>query len=257
MRILLTNNHLARFGGSETWVLTMAREILRQGHELGVYTREKGVVSDLLFDYLDDYPEDYDLALINHTSCAHVQARKRIFTSHSPFIDLEKPPTGMDVYVAVSENIQRKYDLPHLIKNPIDTELFKPTRKINDTPESILAITEVPVPLDSFKPVRDKETMPQLMDKADLVITIGRGVLEAMSTGRNVIVYDNRPGMGMCADGYLTPPITGNVGGEYKLGSIDFDAELKKYDPEHGERNREYILKHHDVRNILNQYLNL
>jgi hypothetical protein len=170
---------------------------------------------------------------------------------------MEMPPDGMDAYVAVSENIQKKYNIPNLIKNPIDTDLYMPCDAINGTPERFLDVTGGNVPYDCIKPSRSQELMPKLMNEVDVVFTIGRGVLEAMSCGRNVIVYDERDNMGFKADGYLTLPITGNVGGEYKLDSIDFEKELAKYNPKHGERNRKYILKYHDVRKIVDQYLAL
>lgn len=255
MRILFTNNHLSRFGGSETWTLTMAREAIKRGYEVGIYTREKGFVSDLLKDYLDDDPQDYDLAIINHSSCANVSARKKIFTSHGFYHRLETPPKGMDKYVAVSENVSKYHNIETIIKNPIDTELFKPTSRINKTPETILSLAENDLPFPTIKPSRGEETMPHLMNKSDLVVTIGRGVLEAMSCARNVIVYDQR--LGGKIDGYLELPITGNVGGAYLKQKIDWETEFKKYKQEHGERNREYILKHHSVENIFNQYLNL
>ena len=257
MRIILTNNHLAQFGGTESWTLTMTRELIRQGHDVGVFTHHKGVVSNLLKDHLDDYPQDYDLALINHNSCRHIKAKKRIFTSHGWVPELEHPPAGFDEYVAVSENVSKKWDIPLIIKNPVDTELYKPAEPIGETPLRRLAITSHPLNMNCFYPTRVEETMPELMKKADLVITAGRGVLEAMSTARNVVVYDKRPGLGMCADGYLQLPITGNVGGEYKLKTINLDVEIAKYKQEHGERNRDYILEHHDVKKIVEQYLNL
>lgn len=222
-----------------------------------MYTHIKGVISDLLKDHLDDNPQDYDLALINHNSCAHVSARRKVYTCHGILPGLETPPHGMDTYIAVSENVAELYGIERIIKNPIDTELFRPLDPINHAPHRILAVTEVPVPFDCTRPTRAEETMPQLMQQADVVITIGRGVLEAMSTARNVIVYDKRPDLGFKADGYLTLPIRGNVGGPYLRKDIDLHAELKKYRQEHGERNREYILQHHDVKDIVSQYLNL
>ena len=259
MRILLTNNHLAHFGGTETAVLTLARELIRRGHDVGIYTHNQGVITDLLAGHLDENPQDYDLALINHNTCAHVSARKRIYTCHGLYDAIEVPPLGMDAYVAVSENISKKYNIPLIIKNPIDTEQFKPTSSIGTKPERILSITEDDIPVPHFKPSRYEETMPELMNRADLVVTIGRGVLEAMSCARNVIVYDKRPNMGFKADGYLEDfsHLHGNVGGEYHLSSIDIAHELTKYNQEHGERNREYVLKHHDVRNIVDKYLSL
>jgi O-antigen biosynthesis protein len=260
MRILLTNNHLQQFGGTETWVLTMARELVRQGHEVGIYTHHKGVITDLLAPIctIDDNPQDYDIALINHNTCTNVGAHKKIYTCHSPFESVEAPPAGMDVYVAVSENVQKRYEIETIIKNPIDTALYTPTHHIADTCKEILAITANPIPVPHFTPSRTEETMPELINRADLVVTIGRGVLEAMSCSRNVIVYDTRPHMGFTADGYLDfANLRGNVGGRYHLKEMDWATELAKYNPEHGYRNREYILEHHDVKKIVEQYLNL
>ena len=262
MRVLLTNNHLERFGGTEVWVLTMARELHRRGHDVGIYTHHKGVITELLKGTctVDDNPEDYDLALINHNTCTNVGAKKKVYTCHSPFLTIEQPPAGMDVVVGVSENIERKYATDVLIKNPVDTELYKPIQPIKDKAETFLGITDVPIPYPHIMPTRNGERMPELMNLADMVVTIGRGVLEAMSCARNVIVWDKRPAMGFTADGYLQlENLVGNVGGRYHLQPEDFDweTEVAKYQPEHGERNREYILKHHDVRKIVDQYLNL
>lgn len=237
----------------------MARELIKQGHEVGVYTRIKGVISNLLKDNLDDNPKDYDVALINHNSCAHVTAKRKIYTSHGWADGLETPPPGMDVYVAVSENVAKRHGIDLIIKNPIDTELFKPTEPIRDTPDRVLSITSHAISIPATYPTREAETMPELMRQSDVVITAGRGVLEAMSSGRAVVIYDIRPGLGLCADGYLHDFtfLNGNVGGAYHLTQCDPVAELKHYQQEHGERNREYVIKHHDVRDIVNQYLNL
>jgi hypothetical protein len=239
----------------------MARELVRQGHEVGVYTHHKGVITELLKNIctIDDAPTDYDLALINHNTCMDVGAKKKIYTCHSPFEQVEQPPNGADVYVAVSENIQKKYSIETVIKNPVDTTLFAPTRPIESTLGTILAVTKNEIPVPHIRASRTEETMPELMNKADLVVTIGRGVLEAMSTARAVIVYDERRHMGYTADGYMEDfsNLRGNVGGRYHLQSMDWNTELAKYRQEHGERNREYILKHHDVKSIVEQYLSL
>lgn len=263
-RILLTNNHLTHMGGTETWVLTMARHLAKE-HEVGVYTRAKGYVSHLLKDFLDDNPTGYDLALINHNTCADVDAKFKIFTSHGTVPELEKPPESfryyqIDYYVAVSENVSRHYGIPHIIKNPIDTERFKPTSEVGSQPNRILGITNSKIKGLNYLPVRrDVDDMPERINKADIVVSMGRGALEAMSCARPVIVWDNRPYWGERGDGYLDDfsKLTGNVAGEYKQKEIDWAEELAKYKPEHGQLNREYILKHHDVNKIAEEYLNI
>jgi len=259
MRILVTNNHLGNLGGTETWVITVVEELVRRGFEVGVYTRVKGMVARMLGDYLDLNPRGYDIALINHKTCANVDAKKKIFTTHGWVSPLETPPPNMDCYVAVSENLSKKWYIDTIIKNPIDTELFKPETSIREKPVEILDVTTTGVPFGTLKPSREEYNIASLMKKADLVVTAGRGVLEAMSTARNVIVYDVRNGLGLTADGYLSDftYLNGNVGGAYHLDEIDLEEELEKYDPDHGLRNREYILEHHAVEKIVDQYLNL
>ena len=44
MKILLTNQHLFRPGGSETACYTLAIELISKGHEVHVYTPNKGMV---------------------------------------------------------------------------------------------------------------------------------------------------------------------------------------------------------------------
>lgn len=257
-KILITNNHLANMGGTETWVMTMVKELAKE-HQVGVYTKAKGYVSNLLKEYINDDPKDYDLALINHNSCADVDAKYKIFTTHGTVPELEKPPKGMNYYVAVSENTSKYHKVPHIIKNPIDTERFAPINPINSRAESILTIVDKHVGLHGIRPSRHKNNMPELINQADLVVSMGRGVLESMSCARPVIVWDDRPYWGARGDGYLDNlnKLTGNVAGEYNLKQIDWQAELAKYRPEHGQRNREYILKHHDVKNIAKEYLKI
>lgn len=249
-------------GGTETWVITMARELQKQGHEVRVYTKQKGMVSQMLGDMMTDNIDDgYDLALINHNSCIDVKAKVKIFTSHGTIPPLEQPVEGADEYVAVSENVAEKYKLKHIIKNPIDTELFKPTSDIRDKPEVILNITneKFNLPYKFLSPTRSEYSTPTLMNKADIIISLGRGALEAMSCGRNVITWDNRGYWGQRGDGYLSDfsKLKGNVAGEYRRTNIDIQQEILKYNKEQGKLNREYILKNHDVKLIVKQYLDL
>lgn len=259
MKILLTNNHLERLGGSETWVYTMAQELKRRGYDVGVYTKVKGYVSDLLKDLIDDEPQGYDLALINHNSCLDVDAKYKIFTSHGTVPELERPIEGADYYVAVNENVAEKYNIETIIKNPIDTELFKPTSDIKDKPETVLAITDVQVnlPYKVITPGRYTMNMSELINQADIVISMGRGALEAMSCGRTVITWDKRPYWEARGDGYLDDlsKLKGNVAGQYARTDIELEEEIKKYNKEDGKRNREYILENHDVKKIVDKYL--
>lgn len=258
MRILITNNTLGDLAGTETWVITMCRELSKK-HEVGVYSQHKGYVASLLREYIDDSPRGYDLALINHSNNAHVDAKFKIFTSHGVVPALETPPKGMDYYVAVNENVAARHDIKHIIKNPIDTELFRPMSPIRNRPDRVLSLTTQPIPIAHRTGSRREYSTPDIMNDVDVVVSLGRGALEAMSCGRCVITWDVKSGWGGVGDGYLDDltRLTGYVAGPYLKRSLDWGEELAKYDPEHGERNREYILKHHDVRNIAKEYIKI
>ena len=261
MRILLTNNHLARLGGSETWIYTMAMELKDQGHDVGVFTHDRGVVSNMLGDLMDYEPSGYDLALINHNTCINVDARFKIYTSHGTVPELEKPVAGADVYVAVNENTADYHKIDKIIKNPIDTDLFRPTSEIRGVPQSILSITDefVSLPYHIITPSRTEYNMSHLINQADIVISMGRGALEAMSCARNVVTWDKRPYWESRGDGYIDnfDMLKGNTAGQYARNDIVLTDEIAKYDKSQGKKNREYILENHDVKKIVNQYLQL
>lgn len=256
MRVLLTNHHLEQMGGTETWVLTMAR-YLSTFCDVGVFTHHKGFVSDLLKDFIDDDPKDYDLALINHNTCIDVDAKFKIFTSHGTEPSLEKPMQGCDIYVGVNEAVADRHRLEYVIKNPIDTKRFKPTHPLNDEPKKVLDISTGHFPGEAIKPSRTNDNMPELINQADLVVSMGRGALEAMSCGRPVITWDSKINWGARGDGYLYPPIYGYTAGPYFKRKINWKEELSKYNPKDGKKNREYILKHHAVQLIAQEYLDL
>lgn len=271
LRILITNNHLVRMGGTETWVLTMVKELARD-HELFVFTHQKGVVSDLLKPYLTDNPPICDLALINHRSCMHLEAHVKVFTSHGAFHELEQPIEGADFYVAVSEEIARKYGIGRIIRNPIDTKALLPTTPIAAQPRKALAIVSdsaFPVireacsrlGIEVVRPTREKFSIPELANQVDLVFSLGRGALEAMSCGRPVIIFDDRD-YTQGADGYLNDFSVRecNYSGRYFGRKFDVDGlveEILKFDPADGAANRDYVVKHHDVVRIADSYLAL
>lgn len=270
MKILITNNHLERLGGSETWVMTMAKELSKK-HEVKVYTRIPGYVSELLSEFMTAEKTGYDLALVNHNTCLPVDAKKIVFTSHGIYPPEEVPVSeSAHHYVGVSEEICKKYQLDNLIRNPIDTTLFKPTSVPGKVPKRALAIVDdqalrkikdacAQLGIEVVTPTRYSFETPKLMNEVDLVFSIGRGALEAMSCGRPVILYDER-GYTKGSDGYFSDENvrTCNYSGRYfnrHFEVSDLKEEILKYNSTDGKRNRQYILDNHDVKKIAKQYL--
>ena len=271
MRILITNNHLVRMGGTETWVLTMVQELARD-HEVFVFAHHKGAVSDLIGRHVTDNPPFCDLALVNHRNCMHVDAQVKVFTSHGAFHELEQPVEGADFYVAVSEEIASKYGIRRIIRNPIDTDALVPLTPVSEQPKRALAIVSPSalrvvreacssLGIEVLVPNRDSFSIPELANQVDLVFSLGRGALEAMSCGRPVIIYDERD-YTRGSDGYFNDARVRecNYSGRYfnrQVGAEELIHEIRKYRREDGHANREYVLEHHSVSTIARSYLRL
>jgi len=208
MRILLANNAIGGNTGTETWVDTVKQELTRLGHEVDTFCPAQELPQ-----------EHYDLALINHNTCLEklmsCDIATRIFTSHGVIPELEQPIEGADHYVSVSEEVQKnlldKGFKSIIIRNPIDMDRFKPTRVVNSRLHNVLFMSNYPggawkivdracqmMGLQFERIGRDKQTTnpEHQLNWADLVVTLGRGSLEAMACNRNVVIFDYNGGDG-------------------------------------------------------------
>ena len=268
MRILLTNNHLVNIGGTETWIRTMAHELRAQGHEVDIYTLETGMFSDLLkaenfkiYTHYPDLEDNYDGILCNHTTTFYnlkLRGLKApiIFTSHSFFIDIEQPPAEAYEVVSVTEEIGKG----KIIRNGIDVLKFDCKKPINKKLTNILYLTHPwnkegnELVIEACKEYNltlittEIIEMDTLINENDLVITLGRGILESLACGRNVISGDHRHGWmtgfvggGMITEDNFDDLKTHALSGRNK--PIYFTAEtlkkeLLKYDPARNLRNK-------------------
>jgi hypothetical protein len=111
------------------------------------------------------------------------------------------------------------------------------------------------------------EELSKLMDNADMIVSLGRGALEGMASGREVLVYDHRwymkqPGVG---DGLIRSenwPVfaTHNFSGRASMKAFTVDDILNcfdEYNPFAAAENREIALEHFDVRRQAQKYLEL
>jgi hypothetical protein len=102
------------------------------------------------------------------------------------------------------------------------------------------------------------------INKADLVISVGRGIIESMSCGRAVLAYDHRPYSTDWGDGLLTPEIIGlslscNFSGralKKKYIKEGLMEEINKYHPSMGDNNLAYAREHFDARKTVPRLLN-
>lgn len=289
MKILLATRSLGELGGSEVWTVTMAKALRKLGHEVTVACRGKN-------NLLPDFPEvrlerphgDYDLGLFNHMSMLDKkELRERcemvIQTCHGVIPGEEKPHPAANIHVAVSEEVRdaiaRKPGVTetYVIRNPINTSLFKPEIELNETPKRVLYISnngdhrfgslieqgvrKAGAELVKLGRAYGRTLDPQeVMNSVDLVISLGRGAYEAMACGRPVVVADVRGGEGYVHPDFVWEWRKSNLSGRYNKHVVDVKwlvKEIGKYEPHHGAQLRTYVEAEHNDLSIARHYLAL
>ena len=202
------------------------------------------------------------------------------FLSHGAKTFLEQPP-AIDIniahYGAVSRRVQQvltqsgvKKKNISIIPNIVDEQVFSPTTPIRQTIQKALIISnrmdekteqvirsackklniEVTAIGSRFKRVANAD-IPQYINAADIVFTIGRGVIETMMCGRVPFIYDFKGG-----DGLLTPDLFKHsakyhFNGGYKKATFtvaQMVKEVKKYDASYGEKLRTVAMSEYSVK---------
>ena len=286
MDILLTNRTLETPGGSETWLMTMATELIRKGHNVHVYTPGSyklilGQTSRQLNVHRDG--NEYDLGLVNHIPVVpeHILAscEKVIHTRHGIIPSIEQPREGADAYVGVSEESVRYNESigyeSSVIRNGIDLSRFplreKPPTELrsvlllsNNADRTFHRMLEEALPEAnvnaigrSFGQVTDVRPM---MEHADLVVSLGRGCYEAMAMGTPVLVADIKGGDGLATIESLPDFRQNNCSGRFGKNRITvawLKTVLAGYDPSIGPALRDYVEINNNVEHTAEQYLEL
>jgi len=286
MRLLLATNHLG-LGGSESYLLTVAEQLDRLGHEAVVYTpepeggvevaRERGIA---VIDEagLDD---EYDAALVQDAGvCLEIADRSphlpQLFVAHSTMFDLQAPPQldGLvGVVVALNDRVatwmrSHATDLEVVrLRQPIDTVRFAPRGALPEVPSSALLLSNTPhadrlamlevacveagLQLSRLGGLsgRAGDVRPALAD-TEIVIGYGRSILEAMAFGRAAYVYDWKGGDGwVTAGSYPAIEANGIAGGA--SGAIADTAQLaedlRRYSASMGPVNHDLVMTHHQA----------
>lgn len=269
LNILLTNHRIHTLGGSEQWVKTMYKSLTELGHNVFVKTYNN---EEIPLEYQKEDDRIFDLALINHISPQETNAKFKIYTSHGVIPTEELPKSGADVYVAVSEESMEYHKASHVIRNPIDLSLFQYQRKVAEIPKTILFISNNP----PDKQIILKEAFPDIelifiggdnrqsdvrsfIEKADVIVTLGRGVYESMGMNRNVLVFDYKGGDGMINKysyfDYRTHNCSGRKYHHHWSATEVREIILNEYNPD--VNFRPLIEEHHNPEKIAKEYLQL
>lgn len=285
MKIITSSITLDR-SGTPTYTLTLYNELVSRGHEVVVFSPRLGALAGKMgaVDSLVGV-EKPDIILAQHKTCAiklknAFPSVPMILITHGIVPEEEQPPRiEVDYYIPVNEqnaeNLISQYvdpDRIEIIRDFIDTEEFKSTKPLADKPKVLFIsnykkwrawqdLTRACSILGlEFKavgaPYGRSRNVAETINNADLVVSWGRGVLEAMACGRPAISYNKRVGAG-----YITPEVyienrTYNLGGVRSRYTFDWKelmGEIEKYNPEDGAINRELIMKHHDSRKCVDQ----
>jgi len=287
-KILITNHALEDFRGSETYCFTLCKE-LSLNHEVYVYTPKRGAVSRKINEFAEilEKPEGkFDIILFNHNNTVldGFESNCKIYTIHGKYPILEKPPTGMDIYIGISEEISEFYKNLNTITicNGIDTEKFNPSNNNNNLkPKNILYSSNAKGKF-SFKlffasklfglnyrriglKSNKKDNVLNDLLWADIVVGLGRTALEGLSCNKKVIVADQRFYNLVGMDGLLTREniynsMRCNYSGRAFQKPISFKnifLELKKAISDDSSWERDWILENHDIKKIALKYIYL
>lgn len=221
----------------------------------------------------------FDLAHVQHSAClVDVRAARPVlpilFSSLGVLPFLEQPvpfELGVSRYLAISEEVAANLTAHgiderriHIFRNLVSDSRFRLNTPIRQRPERILVLS---YKMDAARrealrmaaerigasirfvgklgePIM-QDRLASVIDEADVVVSLGRGVVEAMLCGRVPLVYDIHGG-----DGLVTPDTLEDIrknnfsgrrhGREYAVE--DLVTEFSKYRQEFGAQLRELAL---------------
>ena len=289
MDILVATNDLANTAGTQTYTYAIIQELLKLGHKVEYFAFDNGLVSKRIEKLGVRFmaKENYDLILANHKPIVQrlFQHGYIIQTTHGIIPGIEEPSSFADFHVCVSE-YQKKYFSEmkikmDVIKNGIDCERFRIERPIHDKLTNVLSLCKseeaIKLVVSCCKKIKVeckiirhwKDHLWEIekeINRADLVIGVGRSLFDAMACGRAVISYDTRyKDRNFEGDGYLDKSniknsIVYNCCGGFNRRFFNQDElifELKKYNSDDGLYMREVALDELNISKSVEKYLNI
>jgi hypothetical protein len=287
VRLVLANKSLTLLGGSEAYLITVGEQLQRLGHEVVAYSPELGEAADSARDRglrvasaHRDLPDEVDGLLAQDSVTAYELAEMfpaavRVYVAHSIHWDQHSPPQLPDVshaVVTLSDSIRRRCEaLAHCppvarLRQPVNLRRFRPgTRR--ERPRRVLALgnywagpryenlsrtcADIGLELAHAGLYGRPTSTPELeIAEADIVVGVGRCILEAMAGGRAAYVYGVAGG-----DGWITPEsyeameadgFTGRAT-DSVVDAARLRADLLHFDAAMGDANRDLAFRHHDV----------
>lgn len=239
MKIVIGHANFAWYGGTETYMMTVATDLQALGHEvvicscdgqLGPISMDARGEGLTVVDNIGSLPVEVDATIANDASSAFELAGRfpdavRIMVAHSDFYPLQWPPqmTGVcDVVVTLNDRVARHIsamaNVPRLerLRQPVDVGRFSPAARSVSQLQRVLVLGNY-VGGSSAKeleaacrqagvevsfagtPTIVAERPEQVIAEHDAVIGLGRCIVEAMACGRAAYVFGIAGG-----DGWVT-----------------------------------------------------
>jgi hypothetical protein len=288
MRIILATLNFGGFGGSETYVLTVAEQFQRLCHDVTIYCSQGGPMAEFAGQRglrvavgTPGLPDTADVVLTQDAAMAYELAHRwpatpQAFHACSDVYEFQLPPQLPGVCRAVvvsSARMERhvralagEFEVLRL-RHPIDTARFIPIGDIRAKPRRAVLLSNYLsghrrkvlteawagagiecVQVGMGDPNREPET---LIAEADIVVGKARAILEGMACGRAAYVLDVFGG-----DGWVTPDRysvmeADNFAGlatEWVFSTERLKSDISEYRPEMGLVNRELILANHSAK---------
>jgi len=288
MRIVVGLHDFSTFAGTETYSLTVAEELQRLGHEVVVHAPTLGPIAGEARDRGIDVvaeehrlPASCDAVLAQDAGSAFALAARypdarRLLVVHSDYFALQSPPQlqGVcDAVVVLNDRVRRHVErlaaVPPVVRlrQPVDLKRFGTRGGVASRAARALilgnylrgAVAEQVAGAcraAGIEPVfagtlATPTHAPELaIADADLVIGLGRCVVEAMAGRRAAYVHGIAGG-----DGWVTPERHATLeadgfGGTATPAILDaagLASDLAAWDPEMGMLNRQLATAHHDA----------
>ena len=237
VRILLSFENFIGFGGTETYNLTLARELDRLGHDAAIYSPSHGDMAEYARAHGNrvltaaQLPVRCDLVIASDAATCHELAARypdamTIMVAHSADHMLQAPPQLPDqchAVIVLNDRVARSVTArswhPQILRlqQPLALDRYYNLGACRRHPESALISTnyvdgprarviEAACRANGLRvrwigATTQSTATPELaIAEADLVIGLGRSTLEAMAAGRAAYVYGVVGG-----DGWVTP----------------------------------------------------
>lgn len=294
MKVLIATFRYLSLTGSETFTYTILKALKQKGIKVFLYSpflagnilKETKKLGIPIGDHLEDLQDQkFDVIHCHHNLTSilvryYFPQTPLVYLMHGPQVFLEQPPLfiNFNYYGALSLEIKKlleKQSIPKprifLFPNSIDIDRFSPKKKLPEKPRSLLVLSNrvtqygkqvilkaaknLDLSVNFLGSNKTKFNVEKNLNKADIVISLGRGIIEAMACGKAAVVFglDNKlykTGEGMVMEKNVDKLAATNFSG--RANKIPFTVnnlvkELQKYNPKMGAFNYQYVLEHFDI----------